>query len=87
MKKNLVLLFFIALLASSCMSSNKRCYWKENYTGDYKWVPATQVHVGEELSKRECRTFDSCYGGKGKSGGGCYKWATSPDASGEGWKK
>lgn len=87
MKKSLALLFVFGILASSCMmSSGKRCYWKENYTGDYKWVPAREVHVGEELSKRECRNMDSCYGGEGKSGGGCYKWATSPDAQGDAWR-
>ncbi len=55
-----------------------RCYWMENYSGSYLWVPAKNVY-GREVSRDECFELDSCNGGKGKSGGGCYKWATAPD--------
>ncbi|NEO82184.1 DUF4430 domain-containing protein [Moorena sp. SIO4G3] len=48
-----------------------RCYWMENYTGNYNWVDAPQGNI----SKQECHKLDSCDGGLGESGGGCYKWA------------
>lgn len=46
------------------------CYWMENTTGHYCWVPATWAKSFES-----CRALDSCDGGEGQSGGGCYKWA------------
>jgi len=51
------------------------CYWMENYTGNYCFVPAEQVYH-RSLTFDECRSLDSCGpGGGGTSGGGCYKWA------------
>ena len=55
------------------------CYWMENYTGNYNWI-------AYDASKKECYQLDSCDGGKGLSGGGCYKWAESPDTPGLDWK-
>lgn len=60
------------------------CYWMENYSGDYNWIPAAEVY-GAELSKEQCYQLDSCDGGMGMSGGGCYKWASSEDAEREPW--
>jgi hypothetical protein len=56
-----------------------QCFWMENYSGKFKWVPASTVYH-KALTKQECFRLDSCDGGQGLSGGGCYKWATSPDA-------
>ncbi len=56
-----------------------QCFWMENSSGEFKWLPASKVYR-KELTKHECLKFDSCDGGEGLSGGGCYKWATSPDA-------
>jgi hypothetical protein len=36
-------------------------------------------------NKQACFELDSCSGGQGQSGGGCYKWASGPDAKGEKW--
>lgn len=46
------------------------CYWMENTSGHYCWVPAHTADTFEE-----CHAMDSCDGGKGQSNGGCYKWA------------
>ena len=46
----------------------------ENYSGKFEWV-ATENFFGEKYNKKECFELDSCDGGLGKSGGGCYKWA------------
>lgn len=35
--------------------------------------------------KQSCYYMDSCRGGVGESGGGCYKWAASADAEPEPW--
>lgn len=51
----------------------QRCYWMENYSGQYQWVPADPLY-GKALSQRECQALDSCNGGGGQSGGGCYRW-------------
>jgi hypothetical protein len=48
----------------------QRCYWMENTSGNSCWVPATGVG-----SFQGCYAMDSCNGGLGRSGGGCYKWA------------
>lgn len=55
-----------------------RCWWMENYSGQYQWIPADPVW-GKALSKAECFALDSCNGGGGRSGGGCYQWADTPD--------
>ena len=56
-----------------------RCYWMENYSGQYQWVPANTVY-GREPSREECFELDSCNGGKGRSGGGCYRWSAAVDS-------
>lgn len=56
-----------------------QCYWMENYSGRFEWVPANPVYQ-KTLNKLECYSLDSCDGGGGQSGGGCYKWAISPQA-------
>ncbi|NEQ37391.1 MAG: hypothetical protein F6K40_14410 [Okeania sp. SIO3I5] len=48
----------------------------ENYTGKYTWVDAPQGNVDKE----QCYALDSCDGGLGESGGGCYKWAITADS-------
>ena len=45
------------------------CFWMENTSGNYCWVPWT----GTDLD--QCKRLDSCDGGDGWSGGGCYKWS------------
>lgn len=58
-------------LAASCTPYlGEQCYWMENTSGSYCWVPATWVG-----SFQDCYRMDSCDGGLGESGGGCYKWA------------
>jgi hypothetical protein len=57
------------------------CFWMENTSGNFAWVPATLA-----TTRETCRAQDSCSAGGGKqSGGGCYKWATSASAPGEPW--
>ena len=51
------------------------CYWMENTSGAYCWVPWTDTTIDR------CWQLDSCDGGAGLSGGGCYKW--SDGSSGE----
>ena len=46
------------------------CYWMENKS-PWNWVLSSWDFNG-------CKERDSCDGGDGMSGGGCYKWALSP---------
>ena len=50
------------------------CFWMENYSGNYCWVPA-------ERSFTNCQASDSCSPGGGAypGPGGCYKWSMSSD--------
>ncbi|WP_293076609.1 hypothetical protein [Okeania sp. SIO3B5] len=57
------------------LADSSGCYWMENYTGQYTWVAAPQGNV----DKQQCYALDSCDGGLGESGGGCYKWAMAAD--------
>lgn len=57
-----------------------RCYWMENTSGNYCWVPATWAS-----DKGACYALDSCDGGLGQSGGGCYKWAAGTSAPRHPW--
>lgn len=86
MNSRLVSMTLAALLSLSglAQADSHRCYWMENMTGEYLWIPAAEVY-GEELTKEQCYELDSCDGGLGYSGGGCYKWASSPDAEREPW--
>ena len=52
-----------------------QCFWMEIYSHQYKWTPANALY-GKPLSEAECRALDSCNGGGGQSGGGCYTWGT-----------
>jgi hypothetical protein len=56
------------------------CYWMENESGRYCWVPADLANTYEG-----CYAMDSCDGGKGESNGGCYKWADSSHAERARW--
>lgn len=73
-----ILTFFLSL--ANCIATlpieeeDANCYWMENYSGKFEWV-ATENYFGKKYNKKECFEFDSCDGGLGKSGGGCYKWA------------
>jgi hypothetical protein len=54
------------------------CYWMENSTGNYCWIPAGK-------NQRACFELDSCGGGLGRSGGGCYKWSATSASPGIAW--
>jgi len=49
------------------------CFWMENTTKNWCWVK-TPIKA---TTKERCMQLDSCNGGGGQSGGGCYKWAYS----------
>jgi hypothetical protein len=76
---------FVAFGLSGCGSFIKndvqknetcQCYWMENHSGEYKWVPSESiVGIKRKITKTECYKLDSCDGGLGYSNGGCYKWA------------
>lgn len=83
--------FLIAILAlTGCktfnFSSEPHCYWKENYSGKYRWIPSEEA-IGEEYSKTACYAADSCNGGLGQSGGGCYKWSVGAKGDALPWGK
>ena len=62
-----------------------RCYWMETYSGQYLWQSfSPRLFVAN--GRQGCRALDSCNGGHKRSGGGCYKWATSRDAPGVPWE-
>jgi V8-like Glu-specific endopeptidase len=60
------------------------CYWMGFHdTGTWDawcWEPATWVSTFAQ-----CYEMDSCDGGLGYSGGGCYKWASSSEAPRTPW--
>jgi hypothetical protein len=60
------------------------CYWMENYSGNYCWVPAPGW-IGASGTIQDCKMLDSCSGGGGMSAGGCYKWANASDAPAFPW--
>lgn len=47
-----------------------QCYWLSNVTN--QWQPMPDVET-----RQQCFELDSCSGGLGYSGGGCYKWAVA----------
>lgn len=61
-----------------------RCFWMENMSGRYRWVPA-ETMWGRTISNKECFQLDSCDGGLGESHGGCYKWAADAHAERMPW--
>lgn len=69
--------------ASDPFQAKGSCYWMENYSGNYYWIPASEVGVIKDIY--QCYVLDSCDGGLGRSGGGCYKWAESPDGPRAPW--
>ena len=86
-KKIQFIVFFITILSfNSGYSLEKEysCYWMENISGKFEWVIADVIY-NEELSKKQCFNLDSCNGGKGFSGGGCYKWAKSSNDKASSW--
>ena len=86
MKKILFVTALLALTACKSFSlfGEPHCYWKENYSGKYKWIPSENV-IGEKYSKSSCYAADSCSGGLGQSGGGCYKWSVGADGEAIAW--
>jgi hypothetical protein len=48
------------------------CYWLSNVTNQWQAMPQVQA-------RQQCYELDSCSGGLGMSGGGCYKWSRGPD--------
>jgi hypothetical protein len=58
-----------------------RCFWMSN-EAPWPWI---EFPVLDQLA---CQDSDSCSdGGGGRSGGGCYKWATSANTHGISWLK
>ena len=55
------------------------CYWMENTSGNYCWVPWTDTDLAQ------CKRLDSCDGGDGWSGGGCYKWSDGSSGARAPW--
>lgn len=54
------------------------CFWMTQ--DGAQWIQRDDVE-----SKAMCFALDSCSGGQGLSGGGCYKWAPSASQPGEKW--
>lgn len=72
----------VASGSPACAAINgTQCYWMENTTGNFCWVQAPwgQVDING------CFDLDSCSGGRGQSGGGCYKWADCSDCQRYPW--
>lgn len=63
------------------------CYWMENVSGRYEWVPAETggMYSGEGFER--CFALDSCDGGLGHSSGGCYKWSAGATGTPVPWGK
>lgn len=64
--------------------AKKQCFGMENYSGQYQFVPASSIY-GYDLTYQQCYELDSCNGGLGLSGGGCYKWSDSENGISEPW--
>ncbi len=92
----LLLLIFPTLSTAEAIEKLGNCYWKENMTGRHEWIPAeiffslrklySRNKPVKKINKDKCYKLDSCYGGLGYSGGGCYKWALSAEGKREKWK-
>ena len=59
-----------------------RCYWMETHSGEFRWVA-----LRASYDKQRCFEADSCSGGLGGSGGGCYKWSEGPEADAVPWDR
>ena len=55
------------------------CYWMENTSGNDCWVPV------DGTDAITCQYLDSCSGGEGYSGGGCYKWSEGSKGTRSPW--
>lgn len=63
------------------------CYWMENASGRFEWVPAEVGGMYRGEGYEQCFALDSCDGGQGQSAGGCYKWARAANSPGVKWVK
>lgn len=78
--------FAFALIVSACAAFGElgeprranACYWLSNVTNQWEAWP-------EAETKQHCYELDSCSGGLGASGGGCYKWSSGPDGPQNRW--
>lgn len=61
------------------------CYWMENASGRYEWVPAEVGGIYHGEGYERCQALDSCSGGLSESNGGCYKWARSAQSAAVKW--
>lgn len=68
----------VAEAGTAGVSGPGQCYWLSD-TGE-GWRERTDLPDPEY-----CYELDSCAGGVGLSGGGCYKWAVGPEAPGTPW--
>ncbi len=64
------------------VASATGCYWQDGGSGE--WVPVSEIGL-ENTTFEQCYALDSCAGGLGESGGGCYKWADGPDGDAYPW--
>jgi hypothetical protein len=83
----ILILALVVGAAAGCATQpegSKRCFWMENISGKFSWIDAYAVYH-KQLSKQDCFHLDSCDGGQSASGGGCYKWANSPEGEREPW--
>lgn len=55
-----------------------QCYWMENTSGNWCYVPST---IFKAETPERCFELNSCGEGGGQSGGGCYKWSTRSDGA------
>lgn len=86
--KTIFLVIFLSLGSCKTYTHIKEygasCYWMENYSGKFEWISVKDA-LGKKYSKEECFAADSCDGGLGESGGGCYKWAKTASSSRFSW--
>lgn len=78
MKKRCSVALFLAALLLQALPASATCFWREQ--GKDTWISWPKAPT-----KQACFDLDSCSGGLGKSGGGCYKWTTGPKAQPEPW--
>ena len=71
-------------LCTGLKQTQYQCFWMENYSGKYTWVLAPRFLYADQ-GKARCQALDSCNGGGGRSGGGCYKWSKGSNAPRESW--
>lgn len=56
-----------------------QCYWLSNVDNAWQAMPDVQT-------QEQCYALDSCSGGLGESGGGCYKWANGATEAPRPWR-